>query len=335
MMLDFLSHETMTEKLTRQLRGTDETFLQLMQLSGAGLLKLAGFAPEMAESFEFRAVEFKEKQLQRPDVEGIPILETVNTRVTLEFQGYSDKYIRYRMLNNMLQICLKSSQDKSVIGIIVYTEKKYQTAAWTLDTLIPEMVTNTSFIKELVLTEYTETELFAADPRLIVLAPFTVSPKLSKAMLQDKVLHWREQLDQIYPATAELSDALNIIGLLLLNRFRNLSHEEIITMLNLDLMQSRAGREIYQMGEIQGKQIGWTEGKQIGWTEGKQVGLAEGKQVGLAEGERLMLKRLLEKRFGKLPRQVQKSLKNATLAELEQWGSALLIATSLDEIFRS
>jgi predicted transposase YdaD len=335
MMLDFLSHETMTEKLTRQLRGTDETFLQLMQLSGAGLLKLAGFAPEMAESFEFRAVEFKEKQLQRPDVEGIPILETVNTRVTLEFQGYSDKYIRYRMLNNMLQICLKSSQDKSVIGIIVYTEKKYQTAAWTLDTLIPEMVTNTSFIKELVLTEYTETELFAADPRLIVLAPFTVSPKLSKAMLQDKVLHWREQLDQIYPATAELSDALNIIGLLLLNRFRNLSHEEIITMLNLDLMQSRAGREIYQMGEIQGKQIGWTEGKQIGWTEGKQIGWTEGKQVGLAEGERLMLKRLLEKRFGKLPRQVQKSLKNATLAELEQWGSALLIATSLDEIFRS
>jgi flagellar biosynthesis/type III secretory pathway protein FliH len=100
-------------------------------------------------------------------------------------------------------------------------------------------------------------------------------------------------------------------------------------------MQSRAGREIYQMGEIQGKQIGWTEGKQIGWTEGKQIGWTEGKQVGLAEGERLMLKRLLEKRFGKLPRQVQKSLKNATLAELEQWGSALLIATSLDEIFRS
>ena len=309
-MLDFLSLETMTEKLTRQLRGTDETFLQLMQLSGAGLLKLAGFAPEMAESFEFRAVEFKEKQLQRPDVEGIPILETVNTRVTLEFQGYSDKYIRYRMLNNMLQICLKSSQDKSVIGIIVYTEKKYQIAAWALDTLIPEMLTSTSFLKELVLTEYTETELFTADPRLIVLAPFTVSPKLSKAGLQEKVLHWREQLDQIYPATAELSDALNIIGLLLLNRFRNLSHEEIITMLNLDLMQSRAGREIYQMGEMQGKQIG------------------------LAEGERLMLKRLLEKRFGKLPRQVQTSLKNATLAELEQWGSALLTATSLDEIFR-
>lgn len=83
--------------------------------------------------------------------------------------------------------------------------------------------------------------------------PFTVSSKLSKAELRERVLRWREQLDYIYPVTAELSDALNIIGLLLLNRFRNLSHEEIINMLNLDLMQSRAGREIYQMGEMQGK----------------------------------------------------------------------------------
>jgi len=98
----------MTKKFPgQQLRGTDETFLHLMQLSGAGLLKLAGFPPESADSYEFRAIEFKKKQLQRPDIEGIPILEG-NTRVTLEFQGYSDKYIRYRSLNNMLQICLTS-----------------------------------------------------------------------------------------------------------------------------------------------------------------------------------------------------------------------------------
>ena len=52
----------------------------------------------------------------------------------LEFQGYADKYIRYRSLNNMLlQICLKSHDDKPVIGIIVYTKKKYQTAALALE----------------------------------------------------------------------------------------------------------------------------------------------------------------------------------------------------------
>jgi len=177
----------MIGKTSRQLRGTDETFLQLMQLSGAGLLKLAGFPQQVAENFEFRAIEFKEKQLQRPDIEGIPILETLETRVTLEFQGYEDKYIRYRSLNNMLQICLKSRDIKSVVGIIVYTEKKYQAAALPLNIMIPSLITTPDFLKELVLTEYCEEDLLAADPRLIVLAPFTVSPKLDKASLQQKV----------------------------------------------------------------------------------------------------------------------------------------------------
>jgi predicted transposase YdaD len=307
-------------KTARQLRGTDETFLQLMQLSGAGLLKLAGFSPEIANSYEFRAVEFKEKQLQRPDVEGIPILETSNTRVTLEFQGYADKYIRYRSLNNMLQICLKSRDDKPVVGIIVYTEKSYQVAALALNTLIANA---TDLVQEIVLTDYSEAELLAADPRLIVLAPFTVSAKLDKAILKQYVARWREQIDANYPADEELNEALNIIGLLLLNRFRDLSHQEIIDMLNLDLMQSRAGREIYQIGQLEGKQAGLVEGK------------AEGKQAGLLEGERLVITRLLEKRFGKLPSTLQTRLEQATLAELEQWSVRLLTVNCIEDIFKT
>jgi predicted transposase YdaD len=302
----------MTEKPYRQLRGTDETFLQLMQLSGAGLLKLAGFSPEIADSYEFRAVEFKEKQLQRPDIEGIPVLEMSNTRVTLEFQGYADKYIRYRSLNNMLQICLKSRDDKPVVGIIVYTEKSYQTTAWALDKLIAKA---TDLIQEIVLTDYSEAELVAADPRLIVLAPFTVSPNLDKAVLKQKVIQWCDQIDAFYPNPAELQEALNIIGLLLLNRFRDLSHQEIIDMLNLDLMQSRAGREIYQIGQIEGEQ--------------------RGKQAGLVEGERLVVTRLLERRFGKLPAVVQTRLEQATLTELEQWSVELLAANCLEDIFKT
>jgi predicted transposase YdaD len=315
-------------KPSRQLRGTDETFLQLMQLSGAGLLKLAGFPAEIAEHYEFRAVEFKEKQLQRPDVEGFPVLETLNIRVTIEFQGYTDKYIRYRTLNSMLQICLKSRDEKPVIGIIVYTEKRYQTAALALDKLIAKA---TDLVQELVLTDYSEAELLAVDPRLIVLAPFTVSPKLDKAILKQKVVQWRDHIDRCYPATEELSEALNIIGLLLLNRFRDLSHQEIIDMLNLDLMQSRAGREIYQMGQMEAEQ----RGKQAGLAEGKQAGLAEGKQVGLTEGERLVVTRLLEKRFGKLPVTLQARLEQATLVELEQWSVDLLTATCFDDIFKT
>jgi flagellar biosynthesis/type III secretory pathway protein FliH len=95
-------------------------------------------------------------------------------------------------------------------------------------------------------------------------------------------------------------------------------------------MQSRAGREIYQMGQLEGEQ----KGKQVGLAEGKQAGLAEGKQVGLIEGERLVVARLLEKRFGKLPVALQARLEQATLIELEQWSVDLLTATCFEDIFK-
>ncbi len=159
-------------------------------------------------------------------------------------------------------------------------------------------------------SDYSEAELLAADPRLVVLAPFTVSPKLEKNALKRKIAQWRIQIDACYPATEELNEAVNIIGLLLLHRFRDLNHQEIIDMLNLDLMQSRAVREIYQMGQI------------------------EGEQRGEQRGERLVITRLLEKRFGKLPHPLLMRLEQATLPELEHWTEELLTANCLDDIFK-
>jgi flagellar biosynthesis/type III secretory pathway protein FliH len=106
-------------------------------------------------------------------------------------------------------------------------------------------------------------------------------------------------------------------------------------MLNLDLMQSRAGREIYQIGQLEGKQAGLVEGKQAGLVEGEQKGLLKGKQVGLLEGERLVITRLLEKRFGKLPSTLQTRLEQATLAELEQWSVRLLTVNCIEDIFKT
>ena len=90
-------------------------------------------------------------------------------------------------------------------------------------------------------------------------------------------------------------------------------------MLNLDLMQSRAGREIYQIGQIEGEQ------------KGKQAGLVEG----LLKGERLVITRLLERRFGKLPRPLLMRLEQATLPELEHWSEELLTAGCLEDVFKT
>jgi len=48
-------------------RGTDETFLKLMTLSGSSILKLLGVPKAKAEKYHFRAVTLKEKRME-PDV---------------------------------------------------------------------------------------------------------------------------------------------------------------------------------------------------------------------------------------------------------------------------
>ena len=76
-------------------------------------------------------------------------------------------------------------------------------------------------------------------------------------------------------------------------------------------------------------------GQQTGLVEGEQKGLLKGKQAGLVEGERLVITRLLEKRFGQLPYSLRIRLEQATLTELEQWSMELLSATCLEDIFKT
>ena len=53
------------------------------------------------------------------------------------------------------------------------------------------------------------------------------------------------------------------------------------------------------------------------------------------EGEARLLAKLLERRFGPLPPVVANRLTQATEAELESWGEAMLSTTTLAALFES
>lgn len=127
--------------------------------------------------------------------------------------------------------------------------------------------------------------------------------------MKQKIQEWGQKIHDIYPDNEQRQEAINIIGLLLLSRFRQLHHEEVINMLNLDLMDTQAGQDIYHMGLVRGE------------TEGE------------LKGERPVFTRLLKKRFGEIPHSVQTRIENATLSQLEQWSLNILDAKNLEEIF--
>ncbi|MBL8723609.1 MAG: DUF4351 domain-containing protein [Planctomycetes bacterium] len=70
-------------------------------------------------------------------------------------------------------------------------------------------------------------------------------------------------------------------------------------------------------------------------SEGLAQGLAQGQALGLVAGRAATLGRLLTRRFGPLPSEVETRLQAATLAELDSWTDRILDAGSLREVFRA
>ena len=89
----------------------------------------------------------------------------------------------------------------------------------------------------------------------------------------------------------------------------------------------------------QGKAEGLVEGRAEGLVEGKAEGLVEGKvegkAEGLVEGKAATLTRLLERRFGPLPRELASRISAADLDELDTWLDRVLDAGTLDAVFGS
>jgi hypothetical protein len=92
------------------------------------------------------------------------------------------------------------------------------------------------------------------------------------------------QVVQVFPSQQH-QEALDILGLFVLNRFRQLQYEEVIAMLNFDLMDTVAGRQLHEMGH----------------------------NKGLMEDAREMLLEVLEERFGIVPNDLMKRIHTVPL----------------------
>ena len=223
--------------------GTDHPFYQFTKLSGRSVLKLLSFPHEQIDQYQFDAIVLKERRLE-PDIQGLPILNSDLGRIFIEFQGYDDPFIRYRLVSQAIHACSLAKDKRAFRMAIIYTEKKYQAAALT----IPQI---SAPIQEVVLTDYNLKQLLDIDPKLVVFAPFTAARQLHKAQLQEQIHCWTNVLKQAY-TDAEQQNALDVLGLFVLNRFRKLSHEEVIEMMHFDLLETRAGQDILEMGEQRG-----------------------------------------------------------------------------------
>jgi predicted transposase YdaD len=221
-----------------------------MSISGSSVLKLLGMSDAQAQRYRFKAVVLKEKKLA-PDIEGWPVFEGEDGRIIIEFQGYPDEFIRYRLIAETLLSCAQEQYSGQVRVAIIYTDEKYQAVALPLPEFkgLKTCRWSRRCWRELVLTNHTQKQLGEIDDRLILLAPFTLTTRASKATVLAKSQEWKEQIRKVFPAN-EQQEALDVLGLFVLHRFSKLTYEEVRAMLGFDLMKTVAGQQVYEKGSV-------------------------------------------------------------------------------------
>jgi hypothetical protein len=89
-----------------------------------------------------------------------------------------------------------------------------------------------------------------------------------------------------------------------------------------------------RIGIEKGIQQGIKQGIEQGIKQGIEQGIEQGIQQGARQGEAALLIKLLERRFGPLPRWASERIERAERPLLEEWGLRVLEAGSLEEVFR-
>ncbi|WP_207687517.1 DUF2887 domain-containing protein [Desulfonema limicola] len=287
-------------KKQSQSKGTDDPFYKLMKIGGEAVLKLIGI--NQPDNYEARAIVLKEKKLY-PDIVAVPVNDKNRDMVFIEFQGYKDTMIRHRTAAKIMLSCAQENYTGPVCGAVIYTDASFKEAAAPLSMKsLAGSFELKGRLEEIVLSEYTAKQLIAVDPRLIILAPFTISKRIRREKLSNICREWKESVCQTYEKELQ-KDVIEILGLFILNRFRKLSLKEVISMMNFDLAKTEAGKELINMGLIDGLE------------KGEKKGLQKGLQTA-----RDMLIWMFEEKWGEAPEHITNAIMkisvNETLNEL-------------------
>lgn len=142
-----------------------------------------------------------------------------------------------------------------------------------------------------------------------------LSPNLALLQLiilpKTKTVQAAQNLLKSSKSQAEFSQKLDLVEAILVNKFPNLSLEEILKMLDLktaDITQTRFYRDVFQLG-IQ---------------EGIQEGEQKGRQKGEQEGEAKLIIRQLKRRFGVITPNQETQIRALSVPILEALGEVLL-----------
>ena len=277
---------------------TDKLFYRIF-LNQPSLISelLPGIPPDC--EFDYSAPVVKEKEIR---LDGLltPVSQDVSLPlVFLEAQMQNDPEFYGRYFAGIFIYLFQYKITRPWQGLLILRSRSLD-----LGSDIPYQNFLSSSVTRLYLEDLLSVENLSPNLSLLKLV---VMPQTEAAMMAKSILN-RAQTQ------GEFQKYLDLVEAILVNKFSDLSIEEIRNMLDLreaDVTQTRFYQEVIQIGRQEGEQIGQQKGEQL--------------------GEANLIVRQISRRFGALSPEQISQVRSLSIPQLESLGEALLDFQELGE----
>jgi predicted transposase/invertase (TIGR01784 family) len=276
----------------------DSIFYKLFKQFPGLLFDLVDEPPAEAERYQFESVEVKETAFR---IDGVFLppddaASKVVFFVEVQFQKDEEFYFRFSSESSLFMRRHAGSYD-DWRGVIIFGSRNLEPS----NLYIHRSLLATNQVQRVYLDELGDVE---DKPLGLGLMLLTVKED-EEAVAAARYLLSQAQVQ----ADAAIIDLVTTI---IVYKFGNLTQEEIITMLGLDLEEPRALRDAREKGRVEGR--------------------VEGKEEGRVEGEKLIVIKLLNRRLGVLPDNLLSQVQELSLEQIENLGEALLDFASVADL---
>jgi predicted transposase/invertase (TIGR01784 family) len=278
---------------------TDSVFYRIFQARPGILFELLGQSPELALGYQFQSVEIKQVAF-RLDGVLLPTADAQDQTVWfIEAQMQYDAIFYQRFFGEIYLYLDLHPKTVDWQAIVIFPDRSVE----PVDQRLYRANLNSDQVHRIYLEDFRDSSTESVGIGLMQLIVADTIDAIAKA----KELLTRTQA--LSKTDAKFSAIIEFIETIVVYKFPSLSREEIEKMLGLsELRQTKVYQEALEEGEQRGEQRGRTE-----------------------EARSLIL-RLLARRVGTLPANVEAQVQALELAQLEALGEALLDFARLDDL---
>jgi predicted transposase/invertase (TIGR01784 family) len=283
----------------------DTIFYQLFRQFPTLLFELLSQPPADAERYIFDSVEVKETAFR---IDGVFIPpDSAGIIYFVEVQFQPDELLYERMLSEISIYTYRHRQNFfDWRAVAIYPSRSLEQSS---KEVVIEMLAS-GRITPIYLDELGSRAELSPGLDLMVLTTLEGDAAVAKA---------RQTIEQ----SLSLPDGraiIELISVIIVYKFSNLSRDEVNAMLGIELQQTR----VYQDAKAEGR----TEGETIGEVRGEARGLERGRTE---EGRALVL-RLLTRKLGNIDPAIQARVNSLELDRIEFLGEALLDFTQVEDL---